>query len=106
MAADTSYQCHHSASNRPSCVPFWRINAALPPRPITCCRTYFSKPSSKGSRSATSACLFHVAHNVLTDCLRLTKATIELQEDLAREDEAETASIDKLSPRRVAIRSS
>ena len=43
------------------------------------------------------AWLFHVARNLLIDRLRLSKATIELPEDLGNENEAETASVDQLS---------
>lgn len=43
------------------------------------------------------AWLFQVARNLLIDRLRLSRATVELPEDLADEPDAETASVDQLS---------
>lgn len=103
MAADTSYHCHHRAwrQHKTELRAFLAHQCHSAAEADDLLQDVFLKAVQQGQTFCRienpRAWLFHVARNLLIDRLRLAKATIELPEDLASEDEAETASIDKLS---------
>jgi RNA polymerase sigma-70 factor (ECF subfamily) len=103
MPADTSYQCHHRAwrQHKGELRAFLAHQCHSTAEADDLLQDVFLKAVQQGQTFChidnPRAWLFHVARNLLIDRLRLSKATIELPEDLASEEEVETASVDKLS---------